>query len=285
MPEISIIIVTFNSARFIHACLDSVFKQDYEDYEVLVIDNGSKDNTIAVISSYPEIKLIKNKDNLGACLARNQGIRASQGQWVLALDCDVVLERGFLGAIIKAAKNSGDDIGMIQPKVLSEDRSTIFSCGIYLSRILRRFFDIGKGKKDKGQFDAQRQIFGASSAAALYRRKMLEEIEEKTGYFDESFFFLVEDVDLSWRAQRAGYKALYVPAAVCFHQGNSSGTDFRLRQYLCFRNRNLSIKKNENFAYLPRRFVSFIFYDFPRHVYLMLVNPNTINGNRSKAIL
>lgn len=99
---ISVIVITFNSEKFIRACLDSVFRQDYPEFKVIVVDNSSQDNTRDIIKrSYPQVVLIENKENLGACCARNQGIEASGGDWVLALDCDVVLEKDFIFKAIK----------------------------------------------------------------------------------------------------------------------------------------------------------------------------------------
>ncbi len=277
MPKISIVIITFNSKNFIKSCLDSVFTENYRDAEVIIVDNGSRDGTLDLIKKYPEVILIENKKNLGACRARNQGIEASCGEWVLTLDCDVILEKDFFKKIMTFVGNLENSVGMLQPKNLKEDKKIIYSTGICLSG-LRRFFDIGKGKPDNGRFDSQKYIFGACSAAALYRREMLEEIKQDTGYFDERFFFLVEDVDLAWRAQKRGWKALYYPEAVCYHKGDSSNTPRKIRQYLCFRNRYYSIIKNDS---LKNNFITFFLlfaYDSLHFFYLLFVNSYTLKA-------
>jgi GT2 family glycosyltransferase len=277
MLKLSVIVLTFNSVEFIKPCLDSIYNQGYPDFEVILVDNGSKDDTVFLVKeSFPDIKLIENRKNLGACKARNQGIEEARGDWILTLDCDVLLEEDFFSNIINFAENSQEPIGMLQPKILKEDKKTIYSCGIYLSKLLRRFYDIGKDKIDEGQFDDQKNIFGACCAAALYRRTMLEELKGETGYFDERFFFLVEDVDLSWRAQKRGYKALFIPQALCYHTGNSSHTNPKLRQYLCFRNRHFMIAKNNGSADFIRNSISLFFYDLPRSIYLFFSNPYSL---------
>jgi len=275
MPEITIIILTFNSIRYIKPCLDSVFTQDYQDFELIVVDNGSTDSTVSFIKEnrYPVV-LIENKENLGACKARNQGIEIAKGGWILVLDCDIILEKDFLRQIMSFVKESEDSVGMFQPKILDMDKKTIYSCGIYLSRF-KRFYDIGRGKIDSGQFNISKYIFGACSASAVYNRQMLEELKEDTGYFDERFFFLVEDVDLAWRAQKKGWKALYYPVAICYHYGNSSSLDKVSRQFLSWRNRKFLLKK-----YQLDRFKSVIisfFYDLPRLTFLFLTNPYVRN--------
>lgn len=252
--------------------MDSLFSQDYHDFEVIVVDNDSRDGTVDLIKrDYPQVALIENRQNLGACKARNQGIEASSGEWILALDCDITLENGFLSEAVKVIEDLPTEVGMLQPKVFGPDRQSIYSCGIYLSR-LRRFFDIGKGKRDIGQFNKSKYIFGASSACALYNRRMLEDIKEETGYFDERFFFLVEDVDLAWRAQKRGWKALFCPETVCYHIGSSSNFNRQLRQYLCFRNRYLMIKKNEPLIGKLKLFFLSFWYELFRFFYLLFTN-------------
>ncbi|MBU1726594.1 MAG: glycosyltransferase family 2 protein [Candidatus Omnitrophica bacterium] len=260
----SIVVLTFNSINFIKSCLDSVFKQDCNDFEVIVVDNGSKDGTVDFIrTNYPSVELIENKENLGACKARNQGIEASNGEWILTLDCDISLEPSFLKRLTSLAAGLDSRVGVLQPKILKNDRKTIFSCGIFLSGI-RRFYDLGKDKIDNHKFDSPKYVFGSCSAASFYRKSMLEDLREDTGYFDERFFFLVEDVDLAWRAQQRGWKAYYCPEAICYHSGNSSGSTPAERRYLCFRNRFLSISKNENLFGKIKLIPVLFFYDLPR---------------------
>lgn len=278
MPEVSIIIITFNAKDFLISCLDSVFSQVYTNFEVIVVDNGSKDKTADFIKeNYSSVILIENDQNLGACKARNQGIEKARGEWILALDCDATLEKDFLNKIMSFAKQQDESIGIFAPKILRSDKKTIYSCGIKLSKI-RRFYDIGSGKADGKEFNLAGNIFGACCASAVYRRKMLESVKEETGYFDERFFFLVEDVDLSWRAQRKGWKALYFPWAYCFHSGNSSGYDKRNKQCLCFRNRYLMILKNERSMQLLSSITFMFVYDLARLFYLAFTNRKALKA-------
>lgn len=270
--ETSIVILAFNSMKFIKSCLDSVFIQNQNNLEVIAVDNGSKDGTPGFIKkNYPEVILIENRGNFGAAKAKNQGIDASTGKWILTLDCDVILEKDFLEKMKRVIEKSEEtrSIGMLQPKILNMDRRTIYSCGIYFTK-LRRFYDIGDGRPDSARFNVSGLIFGACCAAGIYNREMLLDIKDDTGYFDERFFFMVEDVDLALRAQIKGWKALFCPEAACYHYGNSSFSNKQLRQFLCWRNRRLLLEKQR-----PDRFISFfisIFYDFPRLVFLFLTN-------------
>jgi len=265
---LSIIIVTFNSAKFIKPCLDSIFGQNLLEAETIVIDNGSTDQTVDFIKkNYPQVKLIINKDNLGACRARNQGIEVACGKWILTLDCDVVLENGFIKEITDFANSLKSSTAIIQPKILTQDAKRIYSCGIRTSW-LRKFYDIGHNLADTERFYTPAYVFGACCAAALYRRQTLEALKDRYGYFDERFFFLFEDADLSWRAQKKGWICMYYPQARCFHQGNSSSTDKLTRQFLSFRNRNLAILKNQNPVVTLLMIPFYLIYDLPRFLIL-----------------
>lgn len=271
MTGISVIIVTFNSKKFIKPCLDYFSSHNYNGFEVIVIDNGSQDDTVKLIlNNYPEAILIENEANLGPAEARNQGIEIAKGEWILTLDCDTVLDKDFLSNFNNLKENLASEIGIIQPKILQYDKKTIYSTGVFLSW-LRRFYDIGKGKIDHGQFEKERFVFAACSAAAFYRKSMLDKLKEKSGFFDKNFFFLVEDIDLAWRARNKGFKTLYYPKAVCYHCGNSSGKNKKFRQYFSLRNRYLLLQKNDKMNSLKKIFLIFI-YDLPRIFYLLITN-------------
>ncbi|OQA58380.1 MAG: Poly-beta-1,6-N-acetyl-D-glucosamine synthase [Candidatus Omnitrophica bacterium ADurb.Bin277] len=244
---LSIVILTHNSIESIRFCLDSVFDQGVSEKEVIVVDNASSDGTKEFVKkNYADVRLIENPGNYGASKARNQGIEASSGDWVLSLDSDVVLEKNFLKNFTRTATALESTAGMIQPNVLNAAGREVYSHGIRLT-VFRRFYDLNRGKPRSCSGEVEKKIIGPCSAAAFYSRRMLDSLKESTGYFDERFFFLVEDVDLAWRAWRAGWRTKFCPESVCFHSGNGSNTDIAARRYLCFRNRRLMIQKNENF--------------------------------------
>jgi len=275
---LSIVILAYNSQKYIKACLNSVFSQSAKDIEVIVVDNASTDGTQALVrEGYPRVRLIENRSNLGASRARNQGIECSVGEWILAMDSDVVLENDFIRNYELAKGLFPEDLGMIQPNVLNRDGTKIYSQGIRLS-VFRRFHDLNHGKPRNFVSSIEGKIIGPCSAAAFYRRSMLDALREVTGYFDERFFFLVEDVDLAWRAQRAGWKVLFNPQMVCSHTGNGSSTDKKLRQYLCFRNRYLMIAKNDTILERIVIFMISLPYEIMRCAYLAVSNKYLFSG-------
>jgi len=272
MKKISIILVTHNSAGYIGPCLDSIFSQDFKDYEIIVIDNASDDKTAHIIKNeYPGILFLENKENAGPSKARNQGIAKAEGKFILCLDHDVKLHNNFLTNIYNAVK-AGEDIGAIQPKVLMADGHTIYSAGIRISP-LRRFCDIGSGKKNGDKFNTHRDVFGVSAAAALYRRQALESIKQAGEYFDEDFFYFFEDVDISWRLQKKGWRILYAPQAQCLHTAGRSRRQDKISQYLSMRNRYLLLFKNVSLSGLLRLPFIFLFYDLWRNLFMLITNP------------
>jgi GT2 family glycosyltransferase len=269
---LSVVILTCNSQKYIQACLDSVFRQDAKDIEVVIIDNASSDRTLEMIEGYfPRVKLIENSKNLGASKARNQGIECSSGDWILSLDSDVILGDSFFEKFNLIREECSDDVGMVQTNILNADGKTLYSQGICLS-VFRRFHDLNRGRPKDQAKPVSKKIIGPCSAAAFYRRSMLEKLKERTGYFDERFFFLVEDVDLAWRAQRSGWKVLFNSQMECFHTGNSSGTDKKFRQYLSFRNRYWMIAKNEGFWGRVKTYALSAPYEIARSISLAIFN-------------
>ncbi len=270
--KVSVVILTWNSQDHIKACLSSLMIQATKDLEIIVVDNGSTDQTLTLIrDEYPQVILISNNVNRGASFARNQGVANACGAWILTLDSDVVLEPDFFEQFLLAEKGFADNIGMVQTNILDKDGGRIYSQGVYLSP-WRRFHDINRGKSAGADHPGIGRILGPCSAAAFYRRLMLEQVREKSGYFDERFFFLVEDVDLAWRARRAGWGVSLCERARCRHTGNGSATTAPMRQYLSFRNRYLMINKNEGFWRRAGTYALALPYDVPRFIYMLLYN-------------
>lgn len=263
--QISIIIVTWNVESFIINCLESIYRQSFKFYEIIIIDNHSTDRTRQILKEkFPDVFLIENSENKGFAYATNQGIEKAGGNYLLCLNSDVVLEKNFLSELAKGIKESPKDVGTFTGKILDAQRN-IYSTGLILTKS-KRFKSETKEPANKTY------IFGACAAAALYKRKMLEDIKINNEYFDNDFFFLVEDVDLSYRAYLLGWKALYLKNAICYHVGNCSNYSEEFRQYLSFRNRYFLLIKNEPFKTLIKNMLYILPYDLSRIVYLLFVN-------------
>lgn len=231
-PIVSVIIVNYNGLKFLIDCLKSLIDQSYAGFEIVVVDNASEDGSIEFIESeFPEVKVIKNLDNLGYAGGLNAGIRETRGPYIMTLNNDTRVEPRCIERLVEAM--AGDEcIGMCATKMLFPDQR-INSTGISITRS-GAAWDRGIFEVDKGQYDASEEIFAPCAGAALYRRAMLNEI----GLFDEDFFLYIEDVDLGFRGHLSGWKCLYVPGAVVYHhQGGTAG--FMSDMSVYYGNRNI----------------------------------------------
>lgn len=211
-------IPNWNGEHFLELCLSSLKRQSFEDFETILVDNGSTDGSLGLIArDFPEVGVVSLDENLGFSAAANAGIKASDAELVALLNNDTEQDPGWLEALVRAA-DSHPDAGSFASKMLDfQDRRMLDGAGDAL-RLSGLPYRLGHGERDRGQFESPEAVFGACGAAALYRRRMLEEI----GLFDEDFFAYCEDGDLSFRAHLAGYECRYVPDAVVYHMGSAS---------------------------------------------------------------
>ncbi len=219
----SITIVTYNSARFIGQCLRYVLAQDLREVEVIVVDNASSDETPQILRAFEDrVKVVYNTENTGFAGGQNQAINLSRAPWVLALNPDVRLSPGFLASLLEAGERE-EQIGAVCGKLLAMQADfeipptpVLDSTGIYFTPNLRHF-DRGSKQPDQGQYEEPEYVFGATGAAALYRREMIRDVALNGDFFDPDFFAYREDADVAWRAQLLGWKCVYTPRAVAYH--------------------------------------------------------------------
>ncbi len=220
---VSVTIVTYNSGRFIKRCLESVLAQGYRHKEVIVVDNNSTDGTQAILEQYEDrCRVVINERNVGFAAAQNQAIALARGDWVLALNPDVLLTPSFMEALLEAGHldaNAGTVCGKLLTMRASfalPEEPLVDSTGMYFTPMLRHL-DRGSQQVDNGHFLKYEYVFGATAAAALYRRQMIEDISVGGEFFDPDFFVYREDADVAWRAQLMGWRCLYTPRARGYH--------------------------------------------------------------------
>jgi len=276
-PRVSVGLVTWNSAAYLPACLKALTGQDYPNLELIVVDNASTDHSLAVVSEYaPGARVICNSFNTGFCHAHNQAIRASSGEYYLALNPDVTLQPGYLATLVSALEGR-PDFGSSGGKLLLPPEgggpTCIDSTGLFMDRRRRQFIR-GHGEIDLGQYDQDGEVFGLDGAAPLYRKTMLEDIQIFGEFFDESFFAHKEDVDLSWRARLLGWRCWYAHSAVAFHKrsfrpGIREAVSSAVRVH-AVKNRYLLLLKNESKAGWRRDGLQIFWYDFKIFIYLCI---------------
>ncbi|MCX5693744.1 MAG: glycosyltransferase family 2 protein [Candidatus Omnitrophica bacterium] len=283
--NVSVIIVSIGAKDYLKLCLNSLLKQSHQPLEIIIIDNSSQPDFARNISkAYPSVKLYSSPKNLFYAAALNKGISSSSGDFVLCLNDDVVLGKEFIREALKGFLVD-NRIGSVSGKILRSDGKVLDSAGLYLS-VWRTAKEKGYGQKDSGQFEKNNYIFGASGAAAFYRREMLESIKECGDYFDSDFGMFYEDLDISWRAHRYGWLAYYIPAALVYHvRGGSFRPDCGIgkpvaRKYLndqlhcaLIKNRYLTILKNETFCGFIAHLIPILIYDLCVWGYVVFFRP------------
>lgn len=241
VPLVSVVIPNWNGYRFLETCFQSLRRQTVRDVEVLLVDNASRDDSVAfTLSRFPEVRIEKLKRNTGFAGAVNTGIRVARGCYVALLNNDTEVHPRWLEELV-AAMEAHPEAGFAASKMLDfSDRTLIDGIGDGMTWYLRPY-KMGCLERDRGQYDTPREVFGACAGAAIYRREAFETV----GLFDEQFFAYLEDVDWSFRAQLAGLRCVTVPSAVVYHIGSAtSGRESPFVRYLTTRNRIYLLAKN-----------------------------------------
>ena len=239
MSTVSAIIVNWNGKHLLGECLDSLCEQTRPMDEILVVDNGSRDGSQALIRErYPEVTLVELNENKGFSIANNIGIRRATGDYIALLNNDLVLDPKWTEYMVSALDTDAS-LGSCACKILFYDhRNTIDAAGI---EVLTSGGGANRGLfEDASLFEHPTRVFGACAGAAMYRSSMFHDV----GLFDEDLYIYFEDVDLSFRAQLAGYDCLYVPRAVVYHHHSASSARFGKKYYYLARNGLLVVVKN-----------------------------------------
>ena len=220
--KVSVVILAWNSASTIEACLDSLPAGLTVSHEVIVVDNGSRDQTVSLLRGrFPHVRIIANRKNLGVAPARNQGIRSAQGEYILILDDDTIVHPGALDQLVRLL-DSRPEVGLCGPKLVDVEGQLCLSCRLFptlLDKLGRRFPSTltrraaRRAELADWAHDTLRPVDYMIGACQLIRRRALDEV----GLLDERIFYGPEDVDLCLRMHQAGWQVVYQPAAVVTH--------------------------------------------------------------------
>jgi GT2 family glycosyltransferase len=246
-PAVAIVILNWNGAADTLACLRSVEKIDYSNFMIIVIDNGSSDDSVAVIrAAFPKIEVIETGSNLGFAGGNNVGIKRAlelDADHVLLLNNDTEVDSGILNAFVDAARRF-PRAGVFSGKIyFHDDPKRIWYAGVQWNIKEARFRQLGEGMQDDGaSYSAICETDYACGCAFFVPAKRLREI----GLLDEDFFLYFEETDWSYRARKAGYPSIFVPGAILWHKVSVSfgGEDSPLALYFVTRNRLLWARKH-----------------------------------------
>lgn len=212
--KVSVVIPNLNGAGWLEDSIQSILKQTMQDFELIIVDNGSTDQSKEIAKSYvgrPNYTLIENPTNTGFSYAVNQGIRVAKGEYVALFNNDAFAEPDWLENLVKTADQDPKIFAVSSLMIRHSERDLADDAGDYVT-LLGFACKRGDGMKIT-RYTKPCRVFSACGGAALYRKSILDKI----GLFDETFFAYYEDVDISWRGNIYGYKNVYCPTAKCYH--------------------------------------------------------------------
>ena len=206
-PKVSIIIVNYNGKELLQKCLDSLLKVNYDNFEIILVDNNSTDGTVEFITkNYPSLIIIKLDSNKGFAEPNNVAAKISKGKYLLFLNNDTVVTPNFISEMVKVMETD-KKIAVCQSLLLKPDGS-VDSSGDFIDHL-------GVVYNSKTKIDEIREVSSARGASMLVR----SDIFEKLDGFDQKFFITFEDVDLCWRSWILGYRVLIIPTSIVYHEG------------------------------------------------------------------
>jgi GT2 family glycosyltransferase len=302
--KVAVNLVTYNAEKYLPFCLKSVFEQTFKDFSLLIIDNGSNDQTLQYLKeNWPQIKMVNNGKNVGFAKAHNQGISWTKSDYVLLLNQDAVMTKDYLERAVKYL-DERPEVGCLGGKMLRWDFKNDLKTNIIDSAGLRifknhRVVERGQGELNKNQYNKAEEVFGISGALPLYRRSALESVKvclssalSHGEYFDENFFSYKEDLDLAYRFQLAGFKAIYFPEVTAYHDRSvKAGVDLsdravresrkdkdKMVKIYSYKNHLLALFKNEFRRNLFKFFWPIFWYEFKKLVFIVLFEQTTLRG-------
>jgi GT2 family glycosyltransferase len=211
-PKVSIIILNYNAGDLLLNCVESVFKTSYNNIEVLVVDNASKDQSHKKCKEkFSKIILIENEQNLGYCEGNNVGIREAIGEFIVILNPDTIVDHNWITELVLAYSKYGD--GLYQPKIISLYEENILQSTGNMIHLFGFGFARDKGSADSNKRNRIEQVGYASGTCLFTSQKVLKKI----GLFDPFLFLYHDDLDLGWRAAQIDIKSYYVPSSAVYH--------------------------------------------------------------------
>jgi len=256
--KVSVVIPNWNTQRWLHGCLNGLRNQEYQDFQVILVDNGSTDNSVPFVKEhFPEVEVLTFSKNKGFATAVNAGINRSDCEYVVLLNVDTVPHPGWLLKLVEAIEQSPPGVGSLASKMISLDNPAVLDDAGNTFSWYGSARKRGKGEPVDAYFEME-EVFSACAGAALYRRSFLEDV----GGFDEDFVSYLEDIDLGLRGQLLGYRCLYVPSAQVLHQW--SGARIPRPKYVCYstRNRLAVLLKNIPVPLLFRHMLTLLYGQF-----------------------
>lgn len=311
MHKLTVSLVTWNGGKYLPQCFESLLNQTFQDFSLVVLDNGSKDNSVEVIRQFADkfpgrFEFISKPENIGFARGHNLIMAANRAPYIMLLNQDIMLERQyfercleFLDQRPKIGAVSGKILKWIFPSVEAENgglnksqkSNIIDSLGLKIFRS-QRVIERCVAQIDNGQFEANEEVFGVSGTVPIYRQAALDSVKFENEYFDEDFFSYKEDVDLSYRLRWAGWDIWLVAGAVAYHDRTASAHEelnlsekishrkkkSRLVNYNSYKNQWYLLIKNLSGANLLLNWPWIAAYELQKFIYALFFETSTLGS-------
>jgi len=293
-PLVTISLLTWNGARYLPWLIRSIKEQYFKEWELLILDNASSDDSVSTVKEYyPQGRIILQKNNIGFCRGHNMLMNWSSAKYILVINQDIILEKDFLQTLVDFMEKN-PKAGSASGKLLYWDFTNnkkskiIDSLGLKIDH-KRSVSDIEQGQQDHPV--ETHQVFGLSGACVLYRRQALEAVSELMSdnhyeFFDEAFFAYKEDIDLAWRLRLAGWQNWLVGTTKAYHHRSLKSTQSLKERRkvrgaanrLSYRNHLMVLYKNSFRLNLWKDLVEIKIYEIKKFFYLLLFERSTLDG-------
>lgn len=216
---VSVIIVNYNGLKWLKGCLDSLSDQSYRNFEIIFVDNGSRDDSIGFIEkNYPSVAIVRNEKNSGFAGGNNIGLEKARGEFIVLLNNDTTVEKDYLEKFIQVFRDY-PRAGCAQSKmVLMHDRTRLDCAGSFWTSTTFLFHFGLAQEQSLEKYNRPMMIFSAKGASMIIRR----DVADAVGLFDDDFWCYYEETDFCHRVWLAGYECWYYPRAVCYHAGGGT---------------------------------------------------------------
>lgn len=241
--KFSIIIANFNGEKYLTDCLSSLVKTNYPNYEVIIVEDGSTDRSLAIVESYNKkfnFKVIRNEKNLGLVKSRNKAVKQAKGEVLIFLDNDTKVDKNWLKGLAEIF-SSDPTVGAAQCKIFDFNKQdTIQQIGMKLIPYTGFGTTLGRGQKDRGQFGDSIEIISLGAALAVKK-----EVVKMIKGFDQKLFHYTDDLDFSWRVWIVGYRVVLAPNAKIYHHIKIHNPNYKLYYHLSKNSLRMIIKNYE----------------------------------------
>ncbi|MFX1396072.1 MAG: glycosyltransferase family 2 protein [Promethearchaeota archaeon] len=258
-PLVSLIITNYNGLKHIKGCLDSIYNLNYNNIEVIFVDDCSTDKSIDYVkTNYKDIKIIQNKKNLGFSGSNSLAATYANGKYLGFLNIDIVLDQNWLTELVKVAELSPEYGFVVGKHYYYHDKLLINFAGSCTDKYMSSRH-IGRDRRDNKIYNTKNVTFYACFAAVLMRKS----VYNKIGLFEPLYYIYSEDLDVSWRTWLAGYKVIYVPTSIMYHkEGQIMGNTSPRKKFWIERNKFRTILKNYQLKTLVKILPLFTFRRF-----------------------